>query len=274
MTDSLVTLNFAGSDIANIDGNLSAQSGNNFLDYNPWFVCGPVFNASGELLNREEIDLRLTQYSPESAIDKGTVDLRFTGNLIALPVNYSVVTTLDDEFDLNNSIVSLREAIYAAQEYTEITFADGLAGTISLDSELGQLYVDKGLKIDGAGVIVLDGQNSIRVMYNVASLELAGLTVTGGYTAGNGGGIYNSGTLTVTNSTISGNSTNFIDGGIFWGYGELTLYNTIVVENSGGDIYRQMGTIQGFNNLTTYFDDEENFCYDPDLPLFVDTENG
>ena len=54
----------------------------------------------------------------------------------------------------------------------------------------------------------------------------------------------------------------------------LQSHNTIVAQNTNDDIYRQNGTIQGSNNLTTYFDDEFNYLYDPDLPLFVDAENG
>jgi len=80
----------------------------------------------------------------------------------------------------------------------------------------------------------------------------------------------------VTNSTLSGNSSYF-GGGIYVYNGTLTLYNTIVAQNTAQtspDIHRQSGTIQGFNNLTTYFGDEFNFFYDPDLPLFVDAENG
>ena len=35
---------------------------------------------------------------------------------------------------------------------------------------------------------------------------ISGLTITGGSTSGNGGGLYNDGTLTLTGCTVSGNS--------------------------------------------------------------------
>ena len=49
--------------------------------------------------------------------------------------------------------------------------------------------------------------------------SISGLTITGGKTAGNGGGLYNDGgTVTLTNCTVSGNSASGNGGG--------GLYNT------------------------------------------------
>ncbi len=70
---------------------------------------------------------------------------------------YTTVTTLDDEMDLTNNTVSLREAVYMASEYTEITFAEGLIGTVYLDPVFGQLCIDKGLKIPVYAVLSGDG---------------------------------------------------------------------------------------------------------------------
>src|SRR5262249_6368680 len=46
--------------------------------------------------------------------------------------------------------------------------------------------------------------------------------------SGSGGGIFNDGTVTVSNSTLSGNSARVSGGGIANGGGTLTLVNTIV----------------------------------------------
>ena len=56
---------------------------------------------------------------------------------------------------------------------------------------------------------------------------------------GSGGGICNSGTLTVTNSTVSGNEARSYGGGIYNG-GSLTVTNSPVLENAaneGGGVY-------------------------------------
>jgi CSLREA domain-containing protein len=64
-----------------------------------------------------------------------------------------------------------------------------------------------------------------------------------------GGGIANLGTLTVTNSTVSGNSASlsFAGGGGIWNHGTLTVTSSTVSGNSavrdGGGIYNDLGTL-------------------------------
>jgi hypothetical protein len=57
-------------------------------------------------------------------------------------------------------------------------------------------------------------------------MKVLGLTITGGF-ASNGGGINNSGTLTVTNCTISGSKSSFVGGGIN-NSGTMTVTNSTV----------------------------------------------
>ena len=47
------------------------------------------------------------------------------------------------------------------------------------------------------------------------ALNLNELTIADGSIYGSGGGIYNQGTLTVNNSTFSGNTANLYGGGIY-----------------------------------------------------------
>src|SRR5207253_2525984 len=75
-----------------------------------------------------------------------------------------------------------------------------------------------------------------------ASATLTNSTVTGNSTDIYGGGIYNDGTLTLTNSTVSLNGTGQVGGGIFNDQsGSATLTNSTVSGNSayyyGGGIY-------------------------------------
>ncbi len=60
----------------------------------------------------------------------------------------------------------------------------------------------------------------------------------------NGGGIYNSGTLTVSNSTLSGSSGP--NGGILNNGGALTIKNSIVANSSFG---RELCRNHGFPRL-------------------------
>jgi hypothetical protein len=86
----------------------------------------------------------------------------------------------------------------------------------------------------GAGISLLEGTG------NIGNSIISGNSAYGAY--GYGGGIYNSGTLTLTNTTVSGNTAGDYAGGIYNLSGALTLENTIVALNndsfaSGADVY-------------------------------------
>jgi len=73
-------------------------------------------------------------------------------------------------------------------------------------------------------------------------VSLAGLTLTGGAATYFGGGIYNFGTLTLTNSVIGENSAPGKGGGVFnFDFGTVALTNSTVRENlagfSGGGVW-------------------------------------
>ena len=176
-----------------------------------------------------------------------------------------VVTNLDD-----SGPGSLRQAILDGNgEADTITFAPALAGgTVLLSS--GQLVIandtaDPDLTIDGGGDgdgtpdITIDAQGNSRVFIVAnpndpnANATLQGLVITGG-NEDVGGGIFNDGgTLTVTNSTISGNRASF-GGGISHGVGgTATVTNSTISGNSadfGGGIRSLFGTLITVANST------------------------
>ncbi|MBW2377267.1 MAG: hypothetical protein JRF55_15005 [Deltaproteobacteria bacterium] len=90
--------------------------------------------------------------------------------------------------------------------------------------------------LDGEGNLTIDGDNRHRVFRNFgAMVELRGLTVTGG--SGGGARVVVDGvasTLSLTNCTVSGNTTDIAGGGIYNG-ATLTLADSTVSENSAGD---------------------------------------
>jgi hypothetical protein len=137
-----------------------------------------------------------------------------------------------------------------------ITQADGttgnntinfsVTGTITLNSQLPDLSNTTGLTdIEGPGAANLTVARSgatgtpdfgIFVVDYAATVKLVGLTITGGFVSGfDGGGgifIYNGGTVTVTNSTIAGNSTTDFQGGGISNGGTLTITNSTISDNS------------------------------------------
>ena len=162
-----------------------------------------------------------------------------------------LVNTTDDptSWDASDDILSLREAIDSAAEGDTILFDASLAGgTITLNGS--ELYIDKGITIDAASIggITVDAGGRSRVFYvdggnGANQVELISLTITGGNASNHeGGGIYNgdNGTLSITNSTISGN-TSYLGGGIYNGdKGTLSITNSTIsgntAEGEGGGI--------------------------------------
>ena len=183
-----------------------------------------------------------------------TVDpSNFAGLTLKDPVP-TVVDTLVDENDgdFSPGDVSLREAIEGALAGTTITFASGLQGTITLNS---QLSIDRNLTIDGLGanLLSLSGNNASRVFQinNGATVTLEGLTIANGF--GNnltGGGIENNGTLTISNSRLTNNRANY--GAGINNTGSLTLLNSTIDNNTaiygGGGINADMGTVNIYNS--------------------------
>src|SRR5215217_6541937 len=157
---------------------------------------------------------------------------------------------------------SLRQAILDANASSgvadTIDFAPSVSGqTITLSSELPAVTDGAGLTIDGGSAdITLSGNNAVRVFVvaSGAGLTLNDLTVANGRAFG-GGGIFNDGgTLTVNNSTISGNSANGNSGGIFnAGLGTLEVNSSTISGNSAGTfsggIHNDGGTLT-VNNST------------------------
>ena len=107
---------------------------------------------------------------------------------------------------------SLRQVIASSASEDSILF--GVTGTITLTS--GELLIDKGLTITGPGTssLAINGAKASRIFNiqsNVTAL-ISSLTVTNGQAPNTGispgepgGGIYNSGTLWVSNCVIAGN---------------------------------------------------------------------
>lgn len=109
------------------------------------------------------------------------------------------------------------------------------------------LTIANDVTIDGTVfTVALDGGNSTEVfLINTgATVQLTHLVVQNGYDAAGGGGIYNSGTLALTDSSVL-NSFGASGGGI-WNVATLTLTNSTLPRNRasyGGAIQNSSGTL-------------------------------
>jgi len=144
---------------------------------------------------------------------------------------------------------SLRQTLANAPAGSTITFDPSLSGqTITLDGS--ELLLDKNLTIDASALpagLTIDADAASRVMRVVSGITvtLDSLTLANGE-ADEGGGIHNSGTLTLIRCTLSGNFASSDGGGISTS-GTLTIHQSTLTGNSadnfGGGFYH-------FGNLT------------------------
>ena len=163
------------------------------------------------------------------------------------------VNTDADEDNVDGDC-SLREAIKAANDNQAVdacpagsaTGEDAIgfdlgssATTITLDQTLGELDVTDsvGLVIDAANAdVTVSGNDTSRVFWidRGAKAAIEGLTVRDGFDSdGVSGGIFNEGTLDLTDSTVTNNRGTNLGGGIY-NYGELILTNSTVSDNEAG----------------------------------------
>jgi hypothetical protein len=163
--------------------------------------------------------------------------------------------TLHEALQATNLNLAAGDAPAGRDDLTDIiTFDPGLTGqTISLKGI--PLFVEDDLRIDGLGaeLLTIDGGEFSRVL-NVASqvdFTLSGVTVSGGV-ADAGGGVYNRGRTTITDTVIRGNEAVETGGAIYNDGGDwnaplgatLTLNRTTVSDNRttdaagyGGGVY-------------------------------------
>src|SRR5262245_21677271 len=174
-----------------------------------------------------------------------------------VPSTFTVHNTLDD-----GSVGSLRWAVGQANTHSgadTIGFDSGVFSTprtITLSG--GQLELSDttgAISIAGpkAGVTVRGGGDTrVFQVDALVTASIAEMTITNGF-AGNGGGLSNSGSLTMTNCIVSGNrDSDFAGrGGGLYNSGSLTLTNCTVSGNVVGSDYGGNGFGGGVANSGT-----------------------
>jgi len=178
--------------------------------------------------------------------------------LIALSTQAATITVTNTN---DSGAGSLRQAISDAHNGDAINL--GVTGTITLAT--GELLVDKSITIHGpgSGNLTVDCNLSSRGFYvsSGVTATIAGLTITNGNVQftdlASGGGIYNDhATLTLDSCTVSSSYASWAGGGIYNdgsnGSATLTVTNSTVTgnwaaapgsEGIGGGIYNEAGTL-------------------------------
>jgi hypothetical protein len=164
--------------------------------------------------------------------------------LVASPANAATAPVTNT---LDAGPGSLRQAVLNAESDDAIVFDSAIFSvplTITLTS--GQIEISRSLSIDGsAGGVAMptisgNGASRIFTITNTISVTLSSLHLVNGVSdpGGDGGGIFNRGTLTVNNITLSGNSggsaCNGGNGGGISNLGTLIVNNSTLSGNRGG----------------------------------------
>ena len=158
---------------------------------------------------------------------------------------------------------SLRAAIEAANAPANpgadvIQFAAGVSGTINLAAGAGELAITESLSIAGPGLsnLTIDATLSTSRAFRIdaGDVSIKGLTLTKGAAGvGNGGAIGSTslGTLNVADSVITGSTAT--DGGAIFVSGDLILSNVViggaaagqenVATSDGGGIFSSLGNV-------------------------------
>lgn len=162
-----------------------------------------------------------------------------------------------------DGFISLREAIIAINNDSETGWRINLdSGTYSLSragdgedfASTGDLDINSSITIAGSGAAttIIDGSSMADRLFEVTgsgSLMISNVTLTGG--SGDvyaGGAISNAGVLSVQDVVFIGNETGNSDGGAIYSSGSTTLDRVAVVNNTsganGGGIHVQAGTLE------------------------------
>jgi predicted outer membrane repeat protein len=160
--------------------------------------------------------------------------------------------TLDAACSLRDAIAAAT-AVTAANELPTVNFSTSALGISAASpgaysvATNGTLHIARNVKIAGPGanLLSISGGGAVQVFNQTSGITatLSGVTITAGFSSGDtGGGIYDDGTLTLSNCVVSGNSGGSVGaGGGIYNKGTLTVSNCTFSNNSavlfGGAIY-------------------------------------
>jgi filamentous hemagglutinin family protein len=185
-----------------------------------------------------------------------------TGNLTlnAPTANLNQAITLNAASGLNGTATTVNVgANGTVQNGVDVAADSGTVNLAAATYTLNQAVdINKNLTVKGAGSgsTIVSGNDAVQgfIIYSGRTVTLDGMSIVKGKNAGNaGGGILNLGTLTVNNSTLSGNNAANGGGILNSSTGTLTVNNSTLSGNnattSGGGIYNDKGTLT-VNNST------------------------
>ncbi|WP_458404671.1 beta strand repeat-containing protein, partial [Methanobrevibacter sp.] len=142
--------------------------------------------------------------------------------------------------DRDTPVATIQKAIELAQKGQIVV----LSGTYKT-GDLG--IISDNLTITGEGKVVIDAQNSNRILYvgQEANVVLKNLILINGFSSEESGALLgNSNNLTIINCTLTNSTAGENNGGAIYNVGHLTVINSTIANNAarvGGAIYSGSG---------------------------------
>jgi CSLREA domain-containing protein len=195
-----------------------------------------------EAIDNANGDSQLYSTSGECAAGSGTDTITFDPMFSGLTIYLGSPLIISSDMTIDGSALASQVTISGDSDQDTLGDVQVFfvsSGTVTLNS----LKITKGSALTGGGIY-----NNPGATLTITNSTLSGNTAT---TTGAGGGIYNLGLLTITNSTLSGNSAALDGGGIYNDSNTLTITNSTFSGNSaaqdgggsGGGIYSFGGTL-------------------------------
>ncbi|KAA3643799.1 MAG: hypothetical protein DWQ07_16925 [Chloroflexi bacterium] len=231
------------------------------------------------------MSLLLLMTSTGCTLPEGTLtETDCTADAFLVTVELDIIDGVCDEN------CSLREAVLAANAcpgpdviMLESASNHQLAAT-GLGDERGDLNIHEDLTIDGGGRASTIIESSTFRVFSIdpgVDVTMQGLTIQGGQSTGDGGGILNAGNLTLENVALLDNSASG-DGGGVSNSGMLTLTNVVVDGNrasrGGGILNTGVANLSGVqitsNQALLPFPASDRLAILPDTGRFHDCGGG
>ena len=219
--------------------NVEFRSQNTAMTFQQFNLSGPPSVVSGQMytirFSVPTVDVGWVALHTGNPYPLGKADVTHDPNWDYLFKTFVASSSPPPAFDL-------AAAIAAASAGDTINIP---AGTHTVSPALN---INKDLTLAGAGAASTiiqaaenPGQANDRVIF-VGSfvVNIRNVTIRNGNTAGDGGGLYNTGTLTLEASTVSGNAAGSLAGGIY-NSGPMTINDSTVSGNTAGAVGAGIG---------------------------------
>ena len=274
------------------------------LAFNTGTGAGTIVIPNGQLTATVTLTALAETPNPAEAAETARLNVVAGSGYVAGGSPNATVTITENSFlvttTADSGTGSLRQAVDNANSIAgtdTITFSDGTGGTVNFTDasadtitlSSGQISLESSLTIAGAGANLLILQNtaaasgtsrvlSLPNIVGSKTIQLRGLTLTGGNVTGPGGGLHVDGgasaNLSIIGCTIRDNQSSGIGAGIYsmFGGANLTVINSTISGNTsagsgggGGIHYEGFGvtlintTVSGNSITTSHFDNAGGF---------------